>query len=135
MFSCSLTAKLCFKRQASSFMLSNLDLQTQSLVFCSLNSFELPSPAHRTSRKAEADVVQGLTSAAPTRPTVNPGQVDLCVRGAPGESLQGLRATCRRLIVQTGGVQTVPDIQHEDTIKMSPFPTLSLRLKTKIKLL
>lgn len=67
--------------------------------------------------------------------TVNPDEVDLCVRAAPVEGLQGVRATCRRLIVQTGGVQTVPDIQHEDTIKMTPIPTLSLRLKTKIKLL
>lgn len=30
-------------------------------------------------------------------------------------------------------MQTVPDIQHEDTIKMTPFPTLSLRLRTKNK--
>lgn len=89
--------------------------------------------------EAEPDLDQGFSSAerltSPTWPTVNPGEVDLCVRAAPVEGLQGLRATCRRLIVQTGGVQTVPDIQHEeDTIKMSPFPTLSLRLQTKIKL-
>lgn len=30
-------------------------------------------------------------------------------------------------------MQTVPDIQHKDTIKMTPFPTLSLRLRTKNK--
>ncbi len=73
--------------------------------------------------------------ASPTWPTVNPGEVNLCVRAAPVEVLQGLRATCRRLIVQTGGVQIVPDIQHEDTIKMTPISHSFIKTKTKIKLL
>lgn len=127
-------------------VLSDQDLQTSQIIFCSLNSFVLlPSPAHLTPREAEARLAQAFfyfwrTSSLtpPTWLTVTPphparstsAYVLLRVEG-----LQGLRATCRRLIVQTGEVQTVPDIQHKDTIKMTPFPTLPLRLKTKIKLL
>lgn len=98
--------------------------------FCSLLRLSISGTSDSTWSRTRAR--SGFDSC---RPSVNPDEVDLCVPAAAGEGLQLHWATCRRLIVQTGGVQTVPDIQHEDTIKMTPYPTLSLRLRTKIKLL
>lgn len=74
----------------------------------------LPSQAYLTPHEAEPDLVKGFTSAEHQHH--QHGKVDLCIRASPVEGLQGLRATCRQLIVQTGGVQTVPDIQQEETI-------------------
>lgn len=106
-------------------------------VSCSLRtSAYLPSPAHLTPHESESDLVEGFTAAErslTTRPTANRDEVGLCVPAAPVEGLQGLRATCRRLIVQTGEVQTVPDIQHEDMIKMTPFSHSFIKTKNQNK--
>lgn len=91
-----------------------------------LLSEQFRSPAHRLHMKPNRTPIRALPSIHNLANMAAVG-VKLCVSATPVEGLQNVRATCRRLIVQTGGVQTVPDIQHEDAIKMTPTHSFGLQ--------
>lgn len=91
-----------------------------------LLSEQFRSPAHGLHMKPNRTPIRALQSIHNLANMAAVG-VKLCVSATPVEGLQNVRATCRRLIVQTGGVQTVPDIQHEDAIKMTPTHSFGLQ--------